>query len=132
MKRLNLLCLFILIVFSFTACQTLDPNITVSGTPKAKTSRGNGPPPHAPAHGYRAKHQGHELRFDTGLGVYIVVDIPNTYFHNGLYLRLGPDGSWQASLAIGTGWRPAHDREVPSKLDAGKNSHKKMKKKKKK
>ena len=132
MKQLSLLGLLFFITFSLAACQALDPNISVSGSPEAKKSRGNGPPPHAPAHGYRAKHQGHNLKFDTGLGVYIVVDIPDTYFHNGLYLRLGPDGAWRASLELGSGWRPAHDREIPKKLKSGKKSHKKAKKKAKK
>ena len=61
---------------------------------------GHGPPPHAPAHGYRRKqqqayhHQGGDakLAFDSDLGVYVVLDLPHHYYFDGVYLRI-EDGS---------------------------------------
>ena len=38
-----------------------------------KSHRGYGPPPHAPAYGYRHHHQGARLAFDSKLGVYVVL-----------------------------------------------------------
>lgn len=116
MKPMKTICLLFFLLLFAAGCTASDPNIRISTGPAAKTHKGNGPPPHAPAHGYRAKHQGHDLTFDTGLGVYVVVDLPSTYFHNGLYFRLGDSGEWMASVELGTGWRPAKDYEVPSKL----------------
>jgi hypothetical protein len=46
-----------------------------------------GPPPWAPAHGYRHKHQGMDLIFDARLGVYAVTGHPHIYFHDGHYFR---------------------------------------------
>jgi hypothetical protein len=46
-----------------------------------------GPPPWAPAHGYRHKHHGPDLVFDAHLGVYVVVGHPHVYFHDGHYFR---------------------------------------------
>jgi hypothetical protein len=50
------------------------------------TSKG-GPPPWAPAHGYRHKHHGPDLVFDAHVGVYVVVGHPHVYFHDGHYFR---------------------------------------------
>jgi hypothetical protein len=90
-----------------------------------------GPPPHAPAHGYRHKHpDGHELEYDSGLGVYIVVRVPDTYFGNNLYIRMSSDGRWLVSARLDRGWRLASGNEIPYKLKErkDKNKHKKNKK----
>ena len=64
-----------------------------------------GPPSHAPAHGYRAKHQGShgsgeiDLVFDSALGVYLVVGVPDRYYWNGHYLRI-EGGQWAASVEL--------------------------------
>ena len=63
----------------------------------------SGPPPHAPAHGYRAKHNKHNMSYDSGLSVYVVMDLADHYFDNGVYFRYR-DGHWQTSLSIGGGW----------------------------
>jgi len=67
--------------------------------------QGDGPPPHAPAHGYRY-HYGHDdvdLVWDAPLGVYLVVGFPSVYFWDGHYYRYhdrvwhrgaGPRGRW--------------------------------------
>ena len=46
-----------------------------------------GPPPWAPAHGYRHHHHGADLVFDAEIGVYIVVGHPHVYFDDGHYFR---------------------------------------------
>jgi hypothetical protein len=80
-----------------------------------------GPPPWAPAHGYRRKHGEHhhhhgvEVRFDTGLGVYVVVGHPGRYFDGAHYFRLA-DGGWQLSVQLDRGWKPARSRQVPPGL----------------
>ena len=82
---------------------------------KPTVTKGNGPPAHAPAHGYRRKHvAGMELVFDSGRGVYVVVGLSDHYFHDGYFYRLRgslwerspkPDGHWkgvsQKSLPMG-------------------------------
>lgn len=88
-------------------------------------SEGSGPPPHAPAHGYRHK-QRHgdaevDLMFDSGLGVYVVVGIPNRYYWDGVYLRLD-DGQWYASAKLDGGWAPTRTSNLPPGLQ--KKTHK--------
>lgn len=47
-----------------------------------------GPPPHAPAHGYRHKHSnGPVLVFDSRLGIYTVSGQKNLYYHKNHYYR---------------------------------------------
>jgi hypothetical protein len=66
------------------------------GTPhhhhRGQVVREPGPPPWAPAHGYRHKHaQGMELVYDAQLGVYVVVGRDGLYFrHDRFYRRLPP------------------------------------------
>jgi hypothetical protein len=95
--------------------------------------RGHGPPPHAPAHGYRYKHDDVDLVFDSGMGVYVVVGWPDTYWQDGHYFRLhGSD--WQVSARIAGPWalttvyalppglaraRGPKVKEVPAKHDEG-------------
>ena len=65
-------------------------------------SRG-GPPPHAPAHGYRHKHYNHDLVFDSGLGVYLVLGRPDYYFWDNRYFRYH-DGYWQFAADLDGRW----------------------------
>ncbi len=75
-----------------------------------------GPPPHAPAHGYRHKqHGGVEMVFDSGTGVYVVVGHANHYFHNGYYFRL-VGGAWQISATLERGWAAVASKKVPKGL----------------
>jgi hypothetical protein len=55
---------------------------------KNQHERKGGPPPWAPAHGYRHKQPGPDLVFDAHIGVYVVVGHPQVYFHDGHYFRL--------------------------------------------
>ncbi len=76
---------------------------------------GYGPPPHAPAHGYRAKYHGHDLMYDAGLGVYIVVGLPHIYFHDGLYYRFDHD-EWYYSDRPDHGWKKSGKSKIPPGL----------------
>ena len=84
----------------------------------------NGPPPHAPAHGYRHKHRSHDMSYDSGLGAYVVLGKNNYYFDNGLYFRYR-NGDWQASINIDSGWHNAGKHIVPKKLWSYKESDRK-------
>lgn len=81
-------------------------------------ARQAGPPPHAPAHGYRHKHQsGAELRFDSDLGVYLVVGQTDVYFYDGLFVRVR-SGMWQVSATLAGPWEPKAAEWVPPGLRA--------------
>jgi hypothetical protein len=75
----------------------------------AQPDRGHGPPPHAPAHGYRRKHHdAHhagdlELVFDSGLGVYVVIGFPSHYWLDGTYYRERA-GSFEIAASIDGPW----------------------------
>jgi len=89
--------------------------------------RHHGPPPHAPAHGYRHKHRHHgenlELVFDSDAGVYIVIGVPDRYYWNGYYLRI--DGEqWYASVNLDSGREARRDDSLP----AGVRKHAKQQK----
>jgi len=75
-----------------------------------------GPPPHAPAHGYRHKHhQGVDLVYDAEMGVYLVMGHDHCYFHKDTFYRL-TNGSWEVSVEIGGKWRTIPDKKVPPGL----------------
>jgi hypothetical protein len=79
-------------------------------------ARTSGPPSHAPAHGYRHKHQtGAEFRFDSHLGVYIVEGETDIYFHDGWFIRIR-SGIWQASATLDGNWKARSSNWVPPGL----------------
>lgn len=96
-----------------------DPPVVV------REGNGQGPPPWAPAHGYRRKHQRAYLHrestvdmvFDSGLGVYVVVGLPNYYFWDGFYLRLD-SGRWVQATYLDSKWEPCRAESVPGGLRA--------------
>jgi hypothetical protein len=78
--------------------------------------RGHGPPPHAPAHGYRAKNQQDvQLMFDSRLGVYIVLDLPGVYFWSDVYYRQAKEG-WERCDRLDGGWIAVADTSLPPGL----------------
>lgn len=80
--------------------------------PKSK----GGPPPWAPAHGYRHKHAGHELRFDAQLGVYVVVGLPHVYFQSDHYYRR-VDSHWERCRKLDKAkWKAIDAAAVPTSL----------------
>jgi hypothetical protein len=89
-------------------------------------AKSHGPPPHAPAHGYRHKHHHDavELVFDGGLGAYAVVGRPGYYWHSDHYLRW-VSGEWRVSGRIDGGWVVVSSDRVPAKLVAKHAKHNK-------
>jgi hypothetical protein len=118
MKKLCLLLAFLFVAASITACNSVK-RVKISLLPvkhEQVKSKRHGPPPHAPAHGYRHKHRhGTELVYDSSLGAYVVVNIIGVYYQNNLYMRLH-DGHWEVSTKFNGPWRWARSREVPAKL----------------
>jgi hypothetical protein len=78
-----------------------------------------GPPPHAPAHGYRAKHGNHDLRYDGGLGAYVVLGYDNHFYLDNAYFRYR-EGNWQISAQLDDGWKHVDDYRVPVGLRSSK------------
>jgi hypothetical protein len=77
-----------------------------------------GPPPHAPAHGYRHKHNRDAvvLTYDSGIAVYVVSGYKNCWYNDGVYFRLS-GSTWEMSARISGPWKVAVvDRDVPVKL----------------
>jgi len=110
-------------ILLFTGCQS-DGGFHVSAgtTPPppphhehAHKQHKHGPPPHAPAHGYRAKHQGCDLRYDRTVGCYAVVGYNDYYYNDGVFFRFGSDG-WQMSAQVGNGWSSVEAVRVPQPL----------------
>lgn len=81
-------------------------------------------PPHAPAHGHRHHYHNHDLRYDSGFGAYVVINMPGLYFYNDHYMRFH-DGGWQITTHLNNRWRPARDNDIPRKLKKGKHHNKK-------
>ena len=80
-----LACIFCII--SICACGTTrggarigwEPDSEISHAPCSKKAKKGGPPPHAPAHGYRAKHKYHyyphaQVYFDISKEVYFYME----------------------------------------------------------
>lgn len=84
--------------------------------------RSEGPPPHAPAHGYRHKYHDHQLSYDSKLGAYVVIGYDDYFFLDDLYFRYR-DGDWQYSVSMNDrDWHHADYRQVPYKLRNSKSS----------
>jgi len=93
--------------------------LTLSGclalSVNGKPNRGHGPPPHAPAHGYRHHHQAATLAFDSKIGVYVVLGHPDHFYSEGRFLRVHA-GSWQVSSGLGGPWSPCSPSSLPPGL----------------
>lgn len=119
------------LIFGLTACETNDYGykVVVAKNPDGRHDRGevhypeahhrHGPPPHAPAHGYRYKYERDnvDLVYDQGLGVYVVVGHTGLYYQDGFYFRYAGD-NWEMSVGIGerAHWQSAPSRSVPPGL----------------
>ncbi len=71
--------------------------------------------PPIPAHGHRHSHAGVELVFDSGLGVYLVVDRHNHFYTEGRFYRYAYDG-WQISTELEGGWHQVARPSLPPGL----------------
>jgi hypothetical protein len=87
--------------------------------PRQTVVRKSGPPPHAPAHGYRHKHRSShgdvQLVFDSGMGVYVLVDLPDHYFHGDRYFK-HVKGAWYSSVRLDRDWVVISARKIPKGL----------------
>jgi hypothetical protein len=65
-------------------------SVQVGGGPQSTPTSSGGPPPHAPAHGYRAKQH------------YYYYPGANVYFSpsRGVYFYLASDGAWKVSVSL--------------------------------
>ena len=76
----------------------------------------SGPPPHAPAHGYRHKHpDGVVLVYEAGIGVYFVSGYTDIYYHKQWFYRLHRH-SWHSSRHVDGPWQRTIVKHVPSGL----------------
>lgn len=75
-----------------------------------------GPPPHAPAHGYRRKNQdGFAIQFDPHIGVYILLNYPMHYYWNGIYYRKNKN-RWESTKDINKKWKRVEKQKMPKGL----------------
>jgi hypothetical protein len=100
--------------------QGQDPDVVVVEKKRPVTiDDRNGPPSHAPAHGYRRKHSGKDgsviLIYDRRLQVYVVESSPDCYYSAGQYFRKGDTG-WQWSVELSGPW---HSVEMSSDIPPG-------------
>ncbi len=85
------------------------------------------PPPWAPAHGYRDKNDDVvDIVFDSGLGVYAVVDVPDIYWDNDYYYRERND-RWERSSNLDAGWILIETNDIPPGLRGKKKENKRKK-----
>ncbi|MEE8513795.1 MAG: hypothetical protein V3S73_03615 [Gammaproteobacteria bacterium] len=118
---------FFVTVFALTRV-TVSSCASVTAHPGASGKHGKGPPPHAPAHGYRHKHRdGVELVFDSGRGVYVVVEIPNQYYFDGRYYRARVN-VWEVSVTIDGPWEWIAEASIPIGLQTSSSAKHKQKK----
>jgi hypothetical protein len=90
--------------------------VVIAPVPHPVVAHPSGPPPHAPAHGYRRHHQsGCELQFDKSLGVYVVIGRTATYFHDDSFLRVH-GGTWQISASLEGPWKSKDMAGIPPGL----------------
>ncbi len=111
------------------ACSSSPSRSNVFVAPQATAG---GPPAHAPAHGYRhnnkhkQRYKGIDLVFDTGLGVYVVVDMDEYFFDSGSFYRYR-DNNWEVSIDIDRGWTIVASNKIPHGLLANHHGHGKHK-----
>ena len=74
-----------------------------------------GPPPHAPAHGYRLHRQGVELLYDSSFGIYTVHRHPNHYYYDDHFYRCR-ESVWEVSVDIKGPWAKTTLDRLPSGL----------------
>ena len=114
-KKLFLCAALTCAALFLVSCSTI--GIRRSSRVKISRGRGNGPPPHAPAHGHRHKHKakGVDLVYDSGRGVYVVVDLPDHYYYEGRFFRIRGT-QWEVSLQVSGGWKPVYEDSIPPGL----------------
>lgn len=114
MRRVITSCLVILFLATGVACTST--NATRNAQTGPSKSRGHGPPPHAPAHGYRAKtHDGLELVYRADFGVYEVEGRTNYYYQDGLVYHKDSIG-WIVGRSVDGPWTSVTEAQIPPGL----------------
>ncbi|UCF04123.1 MAG: hypothetical protein JSV33_09205 [bacterium] len=110
----TIMVLLVLICITLSACRS-SIRYTHTVNPKVKAKH-SGPPPHAPAHGYRHKHSdGVELVYNSNIGVYVVAGHSELYYCRDKYYRLN-GGSWEVSSHVKGKWAPVSHKQLPPGL----------------
>jgi hypothetical protein len=100
------------ICWTISSCSTA---VRYTNTGTLEPAKKHGPPPHAPAHGYRHKQGNTVLVFDSALGVYLVDGRSNYYFHDKRYYRATSSG-WEITTHIEGPWKPISTKKLPKGL----------------
>ena len=107
----TLICNFsVMLLLSIGACQTKSVGVHIGGKPEpvvvAKSKPKSGPPAHAPAHGYRAKHHYHYSP-----SCYVYFDISRK-----CYFYLDGD-NWKVSVSLPVSLRAQLGEYVSIEMD---------------
>jgi hypothetical protein len=92
------------------SCSSKVASKSASSREVAMTEKDNGPPDHAPAHGYRKK--GNEdvvLVYDNKIDVYIVSGYDDCYYTAGQFYRR-VQGAWEWSVCVDGPWKAVANR----------------------
>jgi hypothetical protein len=89
--------------------------VRYENTRSVEPAKKHGPPPHAPAHGYRHKHGDVVLVFDSALEMYLVSGRSNYYFHDKHYYRATSSG-WEITAHFEGPWKPVSTKKLPKGL----------------
>ena len=106
-----LVCMALMLV----SCRSFSIGTRSERGSERRYERKPGPPPHAPAHGYRRKYRGAELVYDSSRGIYVVIDFPNHYYFKGHYYRLG-EAQWEVGVNLEGPWGFISYGELPKGL----------------
>jgi hypothetical protein len=119
MNRLVRISIMVLLLAASIAVFACSRTVVYKGTPShAETAKADkpGPPPHAPAHGYRHKHgDGVVLVYDSDISVYVVSGYKDVYYYNNNFYRMYKN-RWQSSRHIDGPWRQSTEKNVPPGL----------------
>jgi hypothetical protein len=110
-------------VCAVSACKS---RVRYASTGTTVSGKAPGPPPHAPAHGYRHKQaNGAVLVYESKLGLYVVSGRNNYYYNNKSYYRSTSSG-WQVAVKLDGPWKSVSTKKIPRGLqkNPGKNKGK--------
>jgi hypothetical protein len=97
---------------TLSACGT---TVRYTNRGSVETAKKTGPPPHAPAHGYRHKHGDTVLVFDSSLEVYVVSGHKDYYFQDSHYYHSTGNG-WKIATRMDGPWKSVSTKKLPKGL----------------
>jgi hypothetical protein len=117
MERILRLLLIAVIFAACIAAFGCSRTVVYKDSPEKTVEAGKpGPPPHAPAHGYRHKHpDGVVLIYESEIGVYVVSGYSLVYYHGAYFYRLHKN-RWQTSRHIAGPWHKSNVKKLPQGL----------------